>query len=264
MIALIAGQGALPEVLAAALQDRPHKIYHLEGFAPETLASEGWRIEKLGSFLKTLKKEGVEQVCFAGRIARPPLDLKAVCLSTLPLVPRMMKALKSGDDAALRLVLSFFEEAGLTPVAAHDLVPDLLPPEGVLTGTLTKRSEQDLERAQQVHQVLSSSDVGQGVVVAKGLVLAVEALPGTDWMLESLAASPFRRPRGGLFYKAPKKGQDRRIDMPVIGQETIIRAAQAGLSEIAIEAGGVMVLERGETIRRADEADLALWVVPAR
>ena len=69
-------------------------------------------------------------------------------------------------------------------------------------------------------------------------------------------------PSGGVLAKAPKPGQDRRVDLPAIGPGTVDRAAAAGLEGIVIATGGVMVLDLAETIARADAAGLFLWVRP--
>ena len=105
------------------------------------------------------------------------------------------------------------------------------------------------------------ADIGQGCVVVAGQALAIEALGGTDWMLDSLAGN--RRPAGpsgGILYKAPKPGQDRRADLPVIGPQTMAGVKAAGLSGIVIEEGGVIVLDQAATIGAADAAGLFLWV----
>jgi UDP-2,3-diacylglucosamine hydrolase len=209
-------------------------------------------------------------------------------------VPRMMAALQSGDDAALRTVLGFFEEAGFGVPAAHELVPEVLPPEGVLTRAGPgAAAERDVARAVAAHRAMGAADVGQALVVAQGMVIAVEAQPGTDWMLASLLARGGERlptggllddpfgvaadmfggpvvaqrpgrdpglPTGGILYKAPKPAQDLRADLPAIGPATVRGAAGAGLEGIVIEAGGVMVLDRDEAVRAADEAGLFLWV----
>ena len=65
-----------------------------------------------------------------------------------------------------------------------------------------------------------------------------------------------------MLFKGPKPGQDRRIDLPAIGPATVAGAAAAGLAGIAVEAGGVMILDRAETIAAADAAGLFLWVRP--
>ncbi|MCO6382022.1 LpxI family protein [Oceanicola sp. 502str15] len=69
-------------------------------------------------------------------------------------------------------------------------------------------------------------------------------------------------PGGGLLYKAPKPGQDRRADLPVIGPDTVMRAAEAGLTGIVLEAGGVMVLDVETCVAMADAVEMFLWVRP--
>jgi UDP-2,3-diacylglucosamine hydrolase len=293
VLALIAGQGVLPELV---LKRRPDALVcELDGYPSGLVpAPRVFRIERLGSFLDDLKAAGVTEVCLAGRVGRPRLDPSAIDPATMPLVPRMMVALADGDDAALRTVLTFFEEAGFRVRAAHEIVPEVLPPEGVLGQALPgASSKRDITRAARAHAALGAADLGQALVVAEGQVIAVEAQPGTDWMLASLLSrdpvpavtgglfddpfgiaadimgGPARVPRprrdpalppGGVLYKAPKPGQDRRVDLPAIGPETVRGAAAAGLDGIVIEAGGVMVLDPEETIAAADSAGLYLLV----
>nr|WP_281494001.1 UDP-2,3-diacylglucosamine diphosphatase LpxI [Jannaschia sp. S6380] len=256
-MALIAGQGGLPAVLARGLDGRDWRAWHLADHPPDGIASEGFRIERLGTLLAHLAEDGFTEVCFAGRVARPAIDAQAIDAATAPLVPRMMAALRQGDDAALRTVLSFFEEAGLRVVALQELVPGLMDVPQV--GTPAQADRADIARAAELHRALSPLDVGQGLVVAGGQVLAIEALPGTDHMLDGLAA-PFARPPGGVFYKAAKAGQDRRIDMATLGPDTVDRVRDAGLSGIAVERGAVLVLDADEMRRALTEAGLFLAV----
>ncbi len=116
MLALIAGQGALPGMVAKARPDAV--LCELEGYPAGLGAARRFRVERLGSFMADLKAAGVTEVCLAGRVGRPRLDPSLVDAATMPLVPRMMAALQVGDDAALRTVLGFFEEAGFTVRAA--------------------------------------------------------------------------------------------------------------------------------------------------
>ncbi len=260
MLALIAGQGELPHRLAERLQ--PGLVCELEAFPSGLPDALSFRVEKLGSFLKTLRKRGVTEVCFAGAIRRPKVEPSKVDFATMPLVPRMIGAMKQGDDGLLRTVIAVFEEAGMTVRGAHELLPDLLPEAGCPTRAKpAERDEKDAMRAASIVAALGAADVGQACVVARGQALALEAIGGTDWMLATLADG--RRPpgtEGGLLYKAPKPGQDRRIDLPAIGPGTVRGAAAAGLSGIAIEAGGVMVLGSDETVAACDETGLYLWI----
>ncbi len=258
MLAVIAGQGALPGEIVAALPDRPY-IAALNGFTPESVVpDEVFRLEHLGSFLTGLTARGVREVCFAGAVQRPPIDQSQIDAATLPLVPRIAAAMGQGDDTVLRVAVAIFEEAGFVVQGAHDLVPALLPDAGALVGQPADDAPRDMTRARDVLKAMGAADTGQACVVWRGQVLAIEGLFGTDWMLNSLAHRPDGR--GGLLYKGPKPGQDRRVDLPAIGPATMEGAAAAGLDGVVIEAGGVLLLQREETLRRAAAHGLFLLV----
>ena len=188
MLALIAGEGALPRLVFEALDEKPH-VAAMEGFPPKDIPHHSvFRIETLGSFIAALVTRGVSQVCFAGAVRRPPLDPSKVDAATMPLVPRMMAALREGDDAALRVAMAFFEEAGIGVVAAHELVPGLLLDPGVPTARQPDaQSEKDVARASAVVAAMGAADVGQACIVCRGQVLAVESVMGTDWMVNNIA-----------------------------------------------------------------------------
>lgn len=258
--AIIAGQGRLAGELAARLPDAP--VFSLEGFAPP-IPSTPFRIERLVPFLDHLADIGVTRVAFAGAVRRPQLDPEAFDPRTAQLVPRLLAAMGQGDDAALRAVLGIFEEFDLTICGVEQIAPDLLPAEGVLAGQPTGADRADAARAAEILTALGPLDLGQGCIVAQGLCLAIETLPGTAAMLDFAARHASLRPdpKGarGVFLKAPKPGQDRRIDLPAIGPDTVDQAAAAGLAGIAFQAGGVILLDRDDTIRRAQSAGLFLW-----
>ncbi|WBL31769.1 UDP-2,3-diacylglucosamine diphosphatase LpxI [Sinirhodobacter sp. HNIBRBA609] len=261
--ALIAGTGALPRLLAQAAPGM--LICELDGFACEIPGAEPlrFRIERLAVFLDALVDRGTERVCFAGAMRRPRLEAELFDMRTASLVPRLLPAIQAGDDATLRAVIELFEEWGLTVVGADEIAPELVPGAGILTGAPSDADLRDAARGAEIVAALGAADVGQGAVVAQGLCLATEALPGTDAMLEFAALHQGLKPdpngARGVFYKAPKPGQDRRIDLPALGPETVARAAAAGLAGIAFEAGGVLLLDRDATIAAAEKAGLFLW-----
>ncbi len=264
--AIIAGQGRLPAAVAANLQ--APLVASLDGFAPDRLTVDlTFRVERLVPFLRALDRDGVTRVIFAGAATRPRLDPALLDEATAGLLPRLMQAMAAGDDATLRAVIEIFEEFGFTVAGVAEVAPDLLPGPGVLAGKLTPRDEADATRAAEIVAALGAVDVGQGAVVAQGLCLGVEALPGTDAMLAGVAAlTPGLRPdpaRGrGLIYKAAKPGQDRRIDLPTLGVDTVRAAHAAGLGGIAFEAGAVICLDLPEMQALADKLGFFLWARP--
>ena len=266
--AIIAGQGGLPARLVAALEERrvPCLVAELDGFPADLPGTRPirFRIERLALLLDDLAGRGVTRVVFAGAIRRPKLDPEMFDPRTATLVPRLLAAIGPGDDAALREVIAIFEDWGFEVVGAETVAPDLVPGVGILAGKPGEADRRDAARAAEIVAGLGALDLGQGAVVAQGLCLAVETLPGTDAMLDFVAchAAGLRPdPKGakGVFYKAPKPGQDRRIDLPTLGPATVRAAAAAGLAGIAWEAAGVILLDRAAMVDAARASGLFLW-----
>ncbi|WP_225029343.1 LpxI family protein [Xinfangfangia pollutisoli] len=263
-LALIAGAGALPAALVAALPQRPF-VAALDGFAPEGLTPDlSFRIERLYPFFNALQDAGVTQVAFAGAVRRPRLDPALFDPATAQIVPRLMQSLAQGDDATLREVIALFEEEGFQITGAAEIAPALVPGEGLLAGALTARDQADATRAAAIVEALGRVDVGQGCVVRQGICLAAETIAGTDAMLAQVAALPEAllppaQAGRGLLYKAPKPLQDRRIDLPALGPASVAAAARAGLGGIAWEAGGVICLDLPAMRAAAEEVGLFLW-----
>ena len=266
-LALIAGMGSLPRAVISAMQERPF-VCALDGFVPDDVCPDmTFRLERLLPTLRELGDQGVTEVAFAGAVRRPQLDPSLFDAATAQLVPRMLAAMQSGDDGTLREFIRIFEEEGFVVKAVSDLAPALLPGPGLISGSLTACDETDATRAASIVAALGAVDVGQGACVAQGLCLAVEALPGTDAMLAQVAVmSPTLRPNPsqgrGLLYKGPKPGQDRRIDQPAIGPETLVKVAAAGLGGVAFEAGSVICLKLDVMRQEAARLGLFLWARP--
>jgi len=260
-LAIIAGRGALPGVLAAALPVPP-LVCALDGFLPDDLGVDRvFRLERLFPFLRQLADEGIARVVFAGAVTRPVLDPSLFDPQTAQAVPDLLAALRQGDDATLRAVIGLFEAAGLAVVGVADIAPGLLAPAGQL-GALGPGPQDpaDAARGLAILEALAPVDVGQGCVVAGGLCLGVEVIYGTDALLADVRAR--RTGRGGVFVKRAKTGQDLRVDLPTIGPATVQGAIAAGLSGICLQAGRVVVLDRTAVVALADAAGLAVWAVP--
>lgn len=257
MRAILAGSGALPGLLLEAeiayvVQFRGVPITRHK--APPIKA----RFEQLGLLFEALRTKEVTEVCLAGAMSRPPLDPVAFDPFTAKRMPVLMQAMAQGDDALLRAVIAVIEEAGFTVRAAHEIRPDLVAPPGPIAGG--RMGEADCARARAVLDALGPLDVGQGAVAARGQVLGIETLQGTDAMLDFVARSA--PGSGGVFVKRPKPGQDLRVDMPAIGPDTIRRAAAAGLKGIEIAPHSVLLLDRAGIEAACAETGVNLWAGP--
>src|SRR5690606_17107192 len=167
-----------------------------------------------------------------------------------------------GDDGLLRLIVQRIEREGFRVVSAQAVLGELLAAEGPI-GRLVPDpiAQEDIRRGLEVARAIGCADVGQAVVVQQGLVLAVEAIEGTDAMI-ARAGGLRREGPGGVLVKRSKPQQDRRVDLPAIGPETVRQAAAAGLRGIAVEAGGVLVIHRQEVAALADRLELFVVGIP--
>ncbi len=221
--------------------------------------------EKPGRLFAELRAAGCRAVTFAGGIARPTLNPLRFDLTMLRLAPKVLAAVRGGDDRTLRAVAEAIEGEGFLLVPAQAIVDGLVALPGAPTRAQPGEDDRaDAARAAAIVAAIGAADVGQAAVVAQGVCLGVESVQGTDALLAFVArtAGPFRHdPKGarGVLLKAPKPGQDWRMDLPAIGPDTIAAAAAAGLAGVVVQAGGVLVLGREETIAAADRAGLFLW-----
>lgn len=239
-LAILAGGGALPGLLREA--DMDAFVVTFAGVAHDVSSDYSASFEKMGGLFKTLRQQGVTRVCFGGGLARPALNPLRFDATMIRLAPKLMAAMKAGDDAVLRRVVEIFEDAGFEVVGAQNVRPDLVAEAGLIAGPKPKADAiADMTRAREILAALSPLDVGQGCVVSGGLCHGIETLQGTDAMLDFVANRPLKT---GLLMKRLKIGQETRMDMPAIGPRTLRRAAAAGVTGIAVEAGGALILER--------------------
>lgn len=263
-LGIIAGGGGLPvrvaEAVAAA--GRPVFVVVLEGHGDAAaypgLPHRVFRWGLAAQMLAWLKQNGVRQVVLAGTVARPSLLSLRPDAAGLSLLARIGRAAFSGDDSILRAVMKVLAEDGFEVIGAQQVLAGLLPPAALLAGPAPDDiARADIQRGIAVCRALGAVDVGQGCVVQQGLVLAVEAIEGTDAMLARCGALHREGP-GGVLVKCLKPGQSRLADLPTIGPRTVDGVIAAGLRGLAFEANGTILLERETTIARAREAGLFL------
>jgi len=259
-LGLIAGGGALPQYVSIAAKEAeiPLIVAALQPFADvaDYEAAEALNIGQLGKAFKIFKKANCTHVC---------MDFKAFTK-----LPSIIRAAGQGDDALLRHMMGLFEDEGFEIISPQEICADLLLDEGVLGKVaFEKEHRDDALKACEIAREVGRLDIGQGAVVARGVTLAVEAQEGTDDMLARVRALPehvrgTETQRCGVLAKLIKPTQDRRVDLPTLGPETIHRAAEAGLAGIVAEAGQAFILHRETVLALADETGLFIAGIPAQ
>lgn len=262
MIGLIAGSGRLPFLFAEAARAQGLAVHAVafEGEAEPALAKVVTTLEwvKLGqanATVRAFRARGVSKAVMAGGIgrvrslssARPDLGMLKIAAS--------VRSLR--DDELLRAIARFFENAGVEIVAPTDYVKSVLAGVGHLAGPpLTAQQQRDVELGREVAATLGRADVGQTVVVKEGVVLAVEAIEGTDECVRR--AGKYGGP-GGVVVKRCKPTQDLRFDLPAAGPVTLEVMREAGARVLAVEAGKTVLLDA--QLLFSDAAKLGFSVV---
>jgi len=267
-LALMAGSGAYPVRLIEILARRGVKpfVIAIDGAADPVafpdVEVESFRPGQLGSALDALRRRGIAEIVMLGAMPRPSFGALRPEISTMKYLPYFARAFRGGDDHLLSAVTRFFEEQGFKVLGPTEIAPELAAP----LGPLGRRQATPGQREVLVHGfsllgALSPFDVGQAAILADHRIVAIEAAEGTDAMIGRVAdlraRGRLRIGKGdGMLVKAPKLGQDLRVDMPAIGADTLRHVAEAGLCGIGIKAGQVLVGDRDELGKLADRLGL--------
>jgi DUF1009 family protein len=263
-LGILAGGGPFPGKVAEAAiaRGRPVFIIGFEDFADPAVIGAyphaNVRLGAAGRMLQLLREHGCHDLVLVGPVRRPSLlDLRPDAEGAR-IMARIGRAAFAGDDGLLAAVVRVLAEEGFRILGAHEILTTALAPAGQ-AGRIAPdaQAQTDIERGIAVVRALGAADVGQACVVQHGVVLAVEAIEGTDRMIAR--AAELKRPGpGGVLVKLVKPGQDRRADLPTIGPRTLEAAAAAGLRGVAFEAAGTLVTDLPACIEAADRLGLFL------
>jgi DUF1009 family protein len=159
------------------------------------------------------------------------------------------------DQAVFTHLTARMRELGLEVISPLEFVPDLAVPSGVLSRHAPTDDEwDDIVLGMTVARALAAQDVGQTVVLKRGVILAVEAAEGTDATIRRGATMA----SGAIVVKAARPKQDVRFDLPTIGAHTIVLLTELHAAVLAVEAGKTLLLERPQALAAADQAELAI------
>jgi len=240
VVVAVAHRGETDPALAG-LVDRIHWIY----------------VGQLGKIIRIFKSAGVTRTLMAGGINRGRLfkhfrpDLKAL---------NLIRRVGAGqDDRLLRAVAAELEAEGIAVAPATLFLEELLAPPGLLgRHRPTPEQLQDIEFGFQIAKEIGRLDIGQCVVVHRQVVVALEAVEGTD---ETIRRGGRLAGPGAVVVKVCKPGQDLRFDLPAVGADTISVMQEVKAAVLAVEAGKTLIFDRAEMLSQADRAGLVVWGV---
>jgi DUF1009 family protein len=263
-IGLIAGNGNFPIAFARAAR--------LKGMQVVAVAHEGetlpelanlvdvifWvKVGQLGKIIQLFKQEGVVDVLMAGGIKKTRFfgntmpDLRGMAM--------LAKMVHKKDDSLLRAVADELKSEGIIVRESTLYLDSIVAQKGILTKRKPAKPErQDIEFGWQMAKEIGRLDIGQTVVLKDQVILAVEAIEGTD---EAIRRGGVLCGQGAVVVKVCKPQQDLRFDLPAIGTQTIRSMAEVKASCLAIEAGKTIILERETVVHDADRADITIIAV---
>ena len=265
-LALIAGQGQYPVLLAQRARQAGISVRLIElggETSPKLVDSfamderSAVKVGQVGKLLKELKRLEAGYAVMAGQVTPGKLfkglhpDLKAI---------RMLAGLeRKNAETIFGAIGDEIEKAGVHLLDARVFMDQDLVEEGVMVKGKEKIEPEHLAHGIEIARENARLDVGQGVVVSRGTVLAVEAFEGTNAMLDR--AGKFGA-KNCLFVKIGKPQQDTRFDVPVFGLQTLHAMKDAGIGTAALESGAVLLLDRDDVIREAGNQKVTLMGIP--
>jgi DUF1009 family protein len=261
-LVLIAGKGTYPILLAQRAKSAGINIRLIElgGETSEDLINSfpanersAVKVGQVGKLLKELKKFNAGYTIMAGQVTPGKLfrglhpDLKAI---------RMLAGLdRKNAETIFGAIGDEIEKAGVHLLDARVFMDQDLAEEGIMVKGKEKIEDEHLLHGIEIARENARLDVGQGVVVSQGTVLAVEAFEGTNSMLER--AGSFGA-NNCLFVKLGKPEQDTRFDVPVFGMQTLKVMKQVGIGNVAVEKDSVLLLDRISLQTEAGKLDIGL------
>jgi DUF1009 family protein len=262
VLVLIAGKGSYPLILAkkAVASGVSVRLIELRGETSEELVNQfslenraSVKVGQVGKLIKELIKFRANYAVMAGQVTPGKLfrgmhpDLKAI---------RMLSKLKRKNaETIFGAIGDEIENAGVHLLDARVFMDDELATLGVMVKGKEKIQTEFSLHGIEIAQENARLDVGQGVVVSQGTVLAVEAFEGTNSML--LRAGSFRA-KNCLFIKVSKPNQDNRFDVPVFGLKTLDSLKDAGIGNAILESGSVIMLEKDTVLKKAKKLGIGI------
>jgi DUF1009 family protein len=263
-IGLIAGKGQFPLLFAEAARRHGVEVVavaHRGETDPDLAAlvkELHWvYVGQLGKIIRIFKGAGVARAVMAGGISRGRLfkefrpDLRALAV--------VRRAGAGKDDRLLRAVADELKSEGITVAPSTLFLDDLLAPAGQISRRVPSNEEMaDIDFGFKIAKEIGSLDLGQCVVVRRQVVVALEAIEGTD---ETIRRGGRLSGPGAVVVKVSKPGQDLRFDVPAVGLNTIAAMQEVKAKVLALEAGKTLIFDRPAMLKAAAAAKIAVWGV---
>ena len=276
-IGLLAGWGRYPLLVAQALKHSGHQVCclgikdHADPALADLCDDFQWTgIAKTGKQIRYFQRRHVLHATMAGKLFKHRLLFHSGhwirhlpdwhCVRKVVIPHFITRSKNCNDDDFMLTAVHMFADGGITFGPATDYAPELLVKPGPLSGSrLTEDQRQDVQFGWRVAKQMGQLDIGQTVAVKNRVVLAVEAIEGTDACIQR--AGELSNRGNFTLVKVAKPNQDMRFDVPTIGIGTIEALIAAGGRVLAVEAGKTIIIDEPQVAEIAQEHGLAVIAI---
>ena len=261
---LIAGDGLLPVKMAQYAKENGFDVVAIS-LSNDNYAQLKKYCSKVYSFCpgealkieKVLKEEGIKQLTFLGKVSksiilkRPKFDSKALDF--------IKRAVRLNDDKVMLMLIEELENIGITIIDQTTFIKNLMIPSGILGKVQpTKEQVEDVNYGYWLAKETGKLDIGQSVVIKDKMIMAVEAIEGTD---KCIRRGCKLAKKDACVIKVAKPNQDKRFDIPAIGLRTLKTMRKYKASLIAVEAGETIIVDQEAVIKYADKHNIVIMAV---
>jgi hypothetical protein len=261
-LGIIAGSGDLPREIARLQQESGGEVVIAaidQKNSFKNFEHKYFALGAAGAILDYFKENSVEEIIIIGGVKRPDLKSLKVDFSGGVLISKILKQKILGDDNVLRIVVDHIESKGFKVISPEKILKRRGGYGEIIASKKAPSPDDktDIEIGREVIKALGKLDVGQSVIVSGGYVVGIEAAEGTDNLIDRCALLR-KEKKGGVLVKMSKSSQDMRLDVPVIGPDTIEKLAKNGFLGVAIEKTAVIIIDPEKTKILLDEHGMFL------
>lgn len=260
---VLAGKGLLPLEVAKGMRSsgiEPVIIglaTDLETFREEGFVVEEGNLGQLASILQLFTKHQVNRIVMAGKVSKEALFSGQGIDQDLML---LFSGLKQKNDDSIQLaIVHYFADKGIIVEKQTEFLSHLIPEKGLLAGpSLSDQEKEDVKLGYKMAKKMGGLDIGQSVVVKKGMVLAVEAVEGTD---RTILRGGELGGEGVVVVKVAKPQQDLRFDVPAIGMTTLKAVISCKARVLAVQSGVTFIMEKSKLLKEAEKHGVSIVAI---
>lgn len=263
---LIAGDGILPVQMAKNAKQNGFEIVcislsgdnrkDLKKYCSKVVSFTPGQVDSIKAFLQ---KEEIKQLTFLGKVSKT--ILVNLLLKPWKLEKTAWKLLKEmkklNDDAVMLKIVEQLEEIGITILDQTIFIKNLMAQKGSLTSiSPTDAQNDDINYGFKIAKQMGGLDIGQSVVMKDRMIMAIEAIEGTDKCI--MRGCKLAKNKNAIVVKVSKPAQDKRFDIPAVGLRTLKTMYKFGANVLALESGETIIVDRDKMVEFANRHKMVI------